>query len=180
MKNTEEHTPLIARETSVAGLWELDPDRSTIGFGVRKMGMYTVKGRFRTAVGELRLSDEGKPLAAHMTIETVSVTTRMPPRDLHLRSGHFLAVKSHPTIRVQADTFWYDDHGGLCADVLVAIKDQTRRVKLRAHAHDEPGSLALHVRGTVDRRELGIDPPAPFRWIIGGEIELDALLVFVR
>jgi polyisoprenoid-binding protein YceI len=163
-----------------AGAWRLDPERSVIGFGVRKMGLYTVKGRFRRAAGELRLGDEGVPLMAQLTIEAASVTTRMPPRDLHLRSGQFLAARKHPTIRVVADTFWYDDRATLCAEALVAIKDATKRITLRAHPHSEPAAVALHVHATLDRHELGVTPPPPFSWIVGREVKLDALLVYVR
>jgi polyisoprenoid-binding protein YceI len=173
MNDTDQQTQDKLASTPVplggAGRWELDPERSAIGFRVRKMGLYKVKGRFRTATGELRIGDEGAPLSAQLTIDAASVTTRMPPRDLHLRSAHFLAAAEHPTIRVQADSFWHGEDGGLRAAAAVAVKDATKRLEVGAHSHDEPRAVAL-----------GVTPPPPFSAIVGREIELDAMLVFVR
>lgn len=104
----------------------------------------------------------------------------MPPRDVHLRGRQFLATKAHPTIRIQADSVRIDDDGGLRIDTVVTARETPTRVELRGHRHDEPGVIALHVHGALDRTALGITPPAPFAWVVGREITLDALLVFVR
>lgn len=62
-----------------AGRWRLDRARSEIRFGVRKMGLYTVRGRFTSAAGEIVMGDEGLPISAEITVDAASVTTRMPP-----------------------------------------------------------------------------------------------------
>ena len=56
-------------------------DRSRVGFRVRKMGMYYVKGRFREIRGEVELGPEGVPVKGGATIDAATITTWIPPRD---------------------------------------------------------------------------------------------------
>lgn len=158
----------------------LDAEASEIGFGVRKMGLYTVKGRFRAAEGEMQFDERGQPTSGEVTLDAASVSTRMPPRDLHLRSGHFLDVKEHPTIRLQADDIAMEDDGTFRVPALVTIKGESRRIELHAHRHEDPEHLVVHVTGQFDRHEFGIRPPVPFDWVVGRRLDLSALLVFVR
>ncbi len=163
-----------------AGRWRLDRARSEIRFGVRKMGLYTVRGRFTSAAGEIVMGDEGLPISAEITVDAASVTTRMPPRDWHLRTRDFLEVTTHPTIRFEADNVAADADGGLRVQALVTIKGLTRRIELRGHEHADPHALRLHVRGELDRHDFDIKPRPPLDSVVGPEVQLDALLVFTR
>lgn len=160
--------------------WRLDPEASEIGFGVRKMGLYTVKGQFRATEGHLIVGGQGEPLSGAVTLDAATVSTRMPPRDLHLRSGHFLEVKNHPAIELQADDIETGGDGTFRVPATVVIKGTTKRVELRAHPHAESDQQVLHLTGRLDRHEFGVRPPVPFEWIVGQYIDIDALLVFVR
>jgi polyisoprenoid-binding protein YceI len=61
------------------------------------MGLYHVEGRCRHGQGRIELPPDGEP-HAEATIATGSVYTRIPPRDMHLRSRQFLDVNPHPEI----------------------------------------------------------------------------------
>jgi len=68
------------------GPWRVLPQESDVAFRVRKMGLYFVKGRFAGVEGRIDFGHEGLPRGGQVTIDATSVSTRMPPRDWHLRT----------------------------------------------------------------------------------------------
>jgi polyisoprenoid-binding protein YceI len=153
----------------------IDPARSRIGFRVRKMGLYFVKGRFTRAAGWVETGPEGDLRRAQLEIMAVSVNTRIPPRDWHLRSRDFFDVAHHPTIRVMVDAVdWSEEE--LRAVANFTIRGITRPVQLHGHVHRDGRGMALHLHTTLDRHEFGIRPRRPVDWIVGREVHVDALI----
>lgn len=68
-----------------AGRWRVLPERSRVGFRVKKMGLYYVKGTFAGVEGTIDRNGRSELL-----IDAGSISTRMPPRDWHLRTADFL------------------------------------------------------------------------------------------
>lgn len=135
-----------------AGHWQFDSERSTIGFRVKKMGLYHVKGRFRRVVGT-GASGDGE-LRAEAMIDASTVRTGIPPRDAHLRN-QFLDVKHHPEIRIVADMFAPAGGGELVVGGHIEIRGTRGPLGLDAHAHvARPGQGAgelvrVHLQGTL-------------------------------
>lgn len=161
----------------LAGHWRVLSEQSRVGFRVKKMGLYRVKGRFRSVDGAVEVAPTGS--RAEVVIDASSITTGMPPRDLHLRSADFLAVKTHPVIIVSADSLETDPDGGLLVPAIFEIRGQKARVDLAGHHHGGgPGELlVLHLSGVLDRAEFGIRARQPFEMVVGKQIELDVELV---
>jgi polyisoprenoid-binding protein YceI len=89
------------------GAWELDPDRSSIGFAVPYWwGFGTVKGRFTRYAGHLDL--RRRP-AIELTIDAASVDTGNARRDHRLLSDEFFAVARSPYIRFVSRVVRLDD-----------------------------------------------------------------------
>ena len=166
--------PLSAYE----GTWRVSADRSRIGFRVEKMGIYHVKGRFREVEGTVELG----PAAAsgEVTIEASSVSTRMPPRDAHLRGRDFLEVKRHPSIRVSASSIEAGTDGELRVPASFELHGVRGPVELTGHTHGGDGSLVVHLTGVLDRHAFGIRARQPFEMVVGREVLLDVELVLVR
>jgi len=79
------------------GAWELDPQRSAIGFAVPFWwGFGTVRGRFTRYTGRMDL--RRRP-AIELTIDAASVDTGNARRDRRLRSDEFFAIARDPYIR---------------------------------------------------------------------------------
>lgn len=80
-------------------IWEIDPAHTTVEFAVKHMMFTTVRGRFKSFTGTIRV-DERNPdgSRAEVTIEAASIDTGVPDRDAHLRSADFLDVENHPRI----------------------------------------------------------------------------------
>lgn len=163
-------------EGAPSGRWQVISERSRVGFRVKKMGLYRVKGRFRVVGGTVELGAAGS--RAEIVIDASSVTTRMPPRDLHLRSADFLDAKTHPQIVVSANAVEGDLDGELRVPATFKIRGQRAEVELTGHAHGgDEGELVLHVGGELDRRVFGIRARQPFEMVVGRRVELDVELV---
>jgi polyisoprenoid-binding protein YceI len=89
------------------GAWELDSDRSEIGFAVPYWwGFGTIRGRFTRYVGRMDL--RRRP-AIELTIDAASVDTGNARRDRRLRSEEFFAVARHPYVRFVSRAVRLDD-----------------------------------------------------------------------
>jgi polyisoprenoid-binding protein YceI len=164
------------------GRWRVLQDRSRIGFRVKKMGLYYVKGRFSRVEGTL--DPDGR---SEVVIDASSISTRMPPRDWHLRSADFLDVRRHPEIRAGIDSIEPADDRGFTAVAVFDLHGERGPLELRGHLHPAPdaggngaGRLLLHLQGTLDRREFGIRARPPVEWIVGRDVLLDVELALER
>lgn len=170
------------RETGVAppGIWRVAAEGSLISFKVRKMGLYFVKGRFRRISGSVEVGPDGTPTGGLLRIDASSVTTRMPPRDWHLRTRDFLAVRQYPEITIAVEDVATAISGAMAVSATVKVRDAAALVRFSAHWHamerTTSGRVLLHVSGVVDRRELGVRPRRPVDWIVGREVHLEAQL----
>ncbi len=151
-------------------------DRSRVGFKVRKMGMYYVKGRFRSIGGELALGPDGAPREGEVTIDAASITTRMPPRDFHLKTKDFLEVKRYPQIRITADRVTPSASGGFTVHSQFEVHGERRPVDLDGHLHLNGDVTSLHLSGVIDRGDFGIRARHPFEMVVGREVHLDVEL----
>jgi len=171
----ESRTNHSSPDGTLSGRWRVISERSRVGFRVKKMGLYHVKGRFRAVAGTVELGPAES--SADIVIDASSVTTRMPPRDLHLRSADFLDVKTHPVIAVTAGAVEADPDGELRVPATFEIRGQRAEIELTGHFHGgDGGDLVLHLGGQLDRHDVGIRARQPFEMVVGRRVELDVEL----
>jgi polyisoprenoid-binding protein YceI len=168
------------REATDISSFRLDAASSDVRFKVMKMGFWPVRGRFRSMEGRLELDAEGRPVAAELTIDAASLSTRMPPRDAHLRSRQFLDVKRYPAIHFEADEFIPTQSGEHRLFGTLTIRGSSRRVPLHAQIEQHGDHVHVRVTATLDRHDFGIRPPQPFELIVGNLAALDLELVAAR
>jgi polyisoprenoid-binding protein YceI len=161
-----------------AGRWRVLPEDSRIGFRVKKMGLYYVKGSFSSMEGTV----EGNG-RSELAIDASSISTRMPPRDWHLRTSDFLDVKRHPQIRVSTDSVRPAADGAVVIVAQFELHGERRPVELRGHLHARSGDdrngaprLLLHLEGELERLDFGIRARRPVEWVVGRHVLLDAQL----
>jgi polyisoprenoid-binding protein YceI len=79
--------------------WEIDPAHTSIEFAVKHMMFTTVRGRFKSFTGTVRV-DERNPdrSSVEADIDAASIDTGVADRDAHLRSADFLDAETHPKI----------------------------------------------------------------------------------
>jgi polyisoprenoid-binding protein YceI len=67
------------------------------------MGLYFVKGAFKGLNGTVEVGPDGVPIGGRLRIDASSVSTRMPPRDWHLRTRDVLDARAYPEIHVDVE-----------------------------------------------------------------------------
>ena len=151
------------------GVWNVDPQRSEIGFAVTEMwGLRTVRGVFNAFDGSLKVRAGGA--TGELTIEAGSLDTGHDKRDRHLRSRVFFDVERHPRIVFTATEITARD-GGLSVTGELAIGSS--RVRLEFPVNVEcmaDGALRLDGKTTVSREAAGL------AWNKLGMIRGDAML----
>jgi polyisoprenoid-binding protein YceI len=136
-----------------AGVWQLDPTRSSVEFHVRHFyGLMTVKGRFDDYEGTLELA--GGP-AVQLTIAADSLNTGQAKRDAHLRAADFFNVEKYPRVNFVSQSAALQGatlavHGQLHAAGKETPVDADVTV---SWVHDEPEIEAVTY---VDHRALGM------------------------
>src|SRR3954453_1550521 len=154
------------------GRWDVVPGRSRVGFKVKKFGLYFVKGKFSGVEGWIDVPEDPAATRGEVVVQAKTVSTRMPPRDWHLRTRDFLGVKSYPELRI---TTGGTDLGGgddFRPHASFEIHGEKRPVELSGHMHDS----VLHLQGQLDRYDFGVRAPWHSEWIASNEIQLDVEL----
>jgi polyisoprenoid-binding protein YceI len=135
------------------GAWELDPQRSAIGFAVPFWwGFGTVRGRFTQYAGHMDL--RRRP-AIELTIDAASVDTGNARRDRRLRSDEFFAVGRDPYIRFVSRVVRLED------DRLLVLGDLLARggridVEVEASVRAADGEYQLDAEAFVMHSGLGM------------------------
>src|SRR5271166_6173157 len=77
----------LLSDPDTAGVWNLVPERSTIGFKIRNMwGLIGVKGRFSGLSGDGQITGKGA-IFGRLDIQVASLRTGIRRRDAHLLSA---------------------------------------------------------------------------------------------
>src|ERR1700729_904356 len=79
----------LLNDPDTAGVWSLDPDRSTVNFKIRNFwGLINVKGRFTDVSGDGQVTGKGA-IFGRLDVQVASLRTGIGKRDEHLRSADF-------------------------------------------------------------------------------------------
>src|SRR3954463_6670132 len=90
----------LLHDPDSAGVWNLVPDRSTIGFKIKNMwGLMPVKGRFDEFSGDGQLTAKGA-VFGRVDIRVASLHTGIGRRDRHLLSADFFDAERFPEISI--------------------------------------------------------------------------------
>jgi polyisoprenoid-binding protein YceI len=167
------------------GTWKVIGEGSRVGFRVKKMGLYNVKGRFEEVEGLVEFPSGSSSPSGEVAIQAASINTRMPPRDWHLRTADFLAAKRYPRIRVRIDRIDRVGPGAFTAPATMEIRGVAEPVALTLQAHGgqedaRPGRARIHVQGVVDRHAFNIKATPPAEWVVAADVHIDSELLLER
>ena len=80
-------------------LWSVDHNHSEVGFSARHMGMFKVRGDFKTFSAVVEFDElDINTLEVSATIKVESLETGVARRDNHLRSPDFFDIETYPQI----------------------------------------------------------------------------------
>ncbi len=136
-----------------AGRWKVDPERSSVAFEVRHMGLSRVRGTFGSF--ECGLDGGDRPRIDGL-VDVASLTTGDAVRDERLVSVEFLDAAEHPTIAFTAGRVIPDADGWRIEGEL-AIRGVRRPLALAASRADrDDGAVGISARGTLSRKDYGL------------------------
>lgn len=153
-------------ETTKATTWAIDPSHTLVQFSAKHMMLTTVRGNFSEVSGAIAIDGEDpKRSNVQVDIDAASIDTRVEGRDEHLRSGDFLDVENHPTIRfasrsVEAERVTPGDEFRVVGDL--TIRGVTREVVLdvlyEGRGRDPWGGerVSFSASTRIDRRDFGL------------------------
>jgi polyisoprenoid-binding protein YceI len=85
-------------ELPVPGTYAIDASHSAVEFVVRHLGLSKVRGGFNAFDGVIEIADRPEESMVTVDVALVSLDTREPNRDEHLRASDFFDVPNHPTM----------------------------------------------------------------------------------
>lgn len=148
--------------TTTSRTWSIDPVHSQVDFGVRHMMISTVRGTFGELEGTIHLDeDDLTNSSVEVSIDAASIDTRNEDRDTHLRSGDFLNVEEHPTLRFKSRSVEPAGDGFVVQGDLT-IRGVTREVTLEAEelgrGTDPWGNPRVGFRADtrINRKDFGL------------------------
>jgi polyisoprenoid-binding protein YceI len=144
-----------------AGIWDIDPIHSTIGFEVKHFGVSTFRGRFNGYEGTLEVSDAGLERVSG-EIDVASVDVNDEQLSGHLKSEDFFDAVNHPKLRFASTAIEQRADGSFHITGDLEIRGTTRPVELDVHLDavgvgpDGSERLGLAASGEIDRTAFGI------------------------
>jgi polyisoprenoid-binding protein YceI len=160
------------------GTWEVDPERSYLGFAIRHLRVATVHGRFHDFSAELTQAGDGLKITGRAL--TASVDTGDAVRDERLRTG-FFRCDEFPAIELGARCTNPVPEEDWLIGATLAIRGVVRPLVLRAVAEplrDEAVRVVL--AGAFKRSEFGLEWDAlrqAGRLLVGDTVRLSAGIV---
>ncbi len=142
--------------------WNIDPGHSGIEFGVKHLGIATVRGRFLKFGGVVEADAAGQPKRLEVTIDPASVDTNQAERDAHLRSPDFFDVAAHPTMTYRSTGIRPSGPHTFEIDGELTLRGVTKPVRFTASVEpavaDPWGNqrIAGQASGTISRKEWGL------------------------
>lgn len=155
--------------------WSIDHTHSSIEFGVKHMGISTVRGRFREFSGSVELDEDGALRGVEATIAAQTIDTGVGQRDQHLRSPDFFDAARFPTLSFRSTRVDPLGPGRYLVTGDLTMHGQTKSVALEVEAaqpvQDPWGNqrVAAAVAGKLNRKSWGLS------W--NQVLELGALMV---
>jgi polyisoprenoid-binding protein YceI len=114
--------------------WKLDPAHCDVEFGIKHMGLSTVKGTIPVASGTIVLSP-GKdiPQSIDTTLNMAGIDTQNADRDKDLASDHWFDATKYPTITFKSTKISGSDPANFFIDGDLTMHGVTKPIELQAH-----------------------------------------------
>lgn len=169
----------LLSDPDTAGVWNLVPDRSTVGFKIRNMwGLVNVKGRFTDINGDGQVTGKGA-VFGRVDIKAASIHTGIRKRDEHLRSADFFDVERFPDISVVVTAVKPTTGNAADLRATFTIKGVEAQLPLPVQITVlGDGSVRVSAKTKVDRAQFNVD------WnrlgMIGNAATVSADAIFVK
>ncbi len=167
--------PMMAQKS----VWKIDPNHSTINFGISYFKVGQIKGSFETYSGTFT-ENNGAISGVNITIKTASINTNQDDRDKHLKSKDFFNAEEHTEIQFKSTTVTKTNTNEYLVKGQLTMSDITKEVSLKlldkgsyVHPRFKTTNKFISISGVIKREEFNVGtnyPPAKFA--LGKEVDL--------
>jgi polyisoprenoid-binding protein YceI len=143
-----------------AGVYNVDPTHSNVGFEVRHMGIATVRGKFGTFQGTIDASGDAPRLDG--SVDASTIDTGEANRDGHLKGPEFFDAEQYPQITFHGTTTEAGANGQVTLKGEITMKGVTKPLELTGelaeNGQDPWGNerIGLELTATIDRRDFDL------------------------
>jgi polyisoprenoid-binding protein YceI len=148
------------------GTWTIDPIHSSIGFGVKHLGVSTFRGDFKQAAGSI-VTDNDAITSIEGSVKVENLVTAEPGLTGHLHSADFFDAGAFPELTFKSTSIEQADEAALRVRGDLTIRGETRPVELEAEIEgvgdgpDGSTRIGLAATGVIERSDWGITWNAP-------------------
>ncbi|HEX7610914.1 MAG TPA: YceI family protein [Solirubrobacteraceae bacterium] len=145
------------------GLWEVDAERSVVGFDVRHLKIARVRGRFHVVSAQIGCDREGVAYVS-ARVDVASIDTGDIKRDERICAADFFDVEHHPTMSYTGRVAPAEDGAPLTASGTMTMRGVTRELELDAEPwlQGEDGEAWVRARGSLSRSDFGLEWDSAF------------------
>jgi polyisoprenoid-binding protein YceI len=156
---------LLASVPAAAEIWEIDQAHSRASFSVKHLGIANIRGDFGGVTGTVDF--DGKNVATakvKAVIDVDSITTRVAPRDEHLRTADFFDMAKHPTMTFVSTSIVPAGPGKYKMTGNLTLRGVTKPVTLdldqpAGPVTDHMGTVKMgaSASGSINRKDFGVN-----------------------
>ncbi len=146
--------------------WSVDPVHSSIGFGVKHLGVSTYRGTFPGVTGRIETRD-GALASVEGTVRIDSLVTSDANLTGHLLAPDFFEAVTYPEARFASTRIEQRADGGFRAEGRLTLRGVTQPVVLDGEIEGVGSDLygnekiGLIAKGSIDRTAFGISWNTP-------------------
>lgn len=152
----------MTKTTIPAGIWNIDPTHSTVGFVARHLVISKVRGSFRSFSGAITVGEQQLESSVTASIDMASVDTSDEGRDGHIKGEDFFDVAKFPMMAFASTKMTQDgDEFEVIGDL--TIKGVTRSVVLdlqfNGTSKDPWGGTraGFNAETEINRKDFGLE-----------------------
>lgn len=163
-----------------AGVWNIDPTHSTVGFVVKHLMVSKVRGKFESFSGTITVAEDGTH-SVQAEIDVTTITTGNPQRDGHIKSADFFDADQFPKATFVSTSVRPDgDNFVLTGDF--TLHGVTKSVDLAlefngSNAGMGQGAVAgFEATTVINRKDFGIDIEMPLEGggvVVGDKVTIN-------
>jgi polyisoprenoid-binding protein YceI len=163
--------------------WKIDTVHSHVSFSVKHMMVTTVRGKFGSYRGSVRLDPKDFTRSSFEgEIDVASIDTGNVDRDNHLRTNDFFDAANHPKITFKSTAIEPKGEGEYLVRGDITIRGVTRPVALDVEYRGTSKSpygqtlTGIGVTGSLNRKDFGVNFNAPLETggvVVGEKVKLE-------
>jgi polyisoprenoid-binding protein YceI len=154
----------VTAAPALAQTWNIDPAHSRAMFTVRHLGIANIRGDFGGVTGTIEYDGKDVTKAkVNATVDVNSLTTRVVPRDNHIKTDDFLLADKFPTMTFVSTGITAKGGGKYAMTGNLTIRGTTKPVTFDLEEvsnvlsrKGEPDRVGASASGWINRKDFGV------------------------